>query len=60
VLSQRLSLPLGSSERSGRRVPLGPVHIPRAPSPDRRPDEEPCYRGRPVKRNSDCLLCSYK
>jgi hypothetical protein len=52
VPSQRLSLPLGSSERSGRRVPLGPVHIPRAPLPDTRPGEAPCFRGHPVKRGT--------
>lgn len=50
--SQRLSLPLGSSERSARLVPPGPVHIPRAPLPDRRPDEAPCCRGHPVESNS--------
>jgi hypothetical protein len=58
VLSQRLSLPLGSSERSARHAPPGPVHIPRELLPDRRPGEAPCYRGRPVKRNSDSLVCS--
>ena len=50
--SQRLSLPLGSSERSARLVPPGPVHIPRAQSPDKLPDEGPCCRGRPVESNS--------
>ena len=52
VPSLQLSLPLGSSERYARLAPAGPVHIPRAQSPDKRPDEAPCCRGRPVESNS--------